>query len=129
MIRYHEDIIGLWLSYRDEYRAVLSTQQGLECVVLEPGEGPELAGLCFKITPRISLEDARALLGKSGILAEIRKGRIPSLARVLAFKNSKGNGYRTVQLHRVRRCPHQRARNQCSETLATWRISCRLSKK
>ena len=74
MIRYHQDIIGLHLSYRDEARAVLSTQQGLECVVLEPGDGPELAGLCFEISPRISLEDARAILGKSGITAEIGKG-------------------------------------------------------
>lgn len=90
MIRYHEDIIGLHLSYRDEDRAVLSTQQGLECVVLEPGEGPELDGLCFEISPRTSLEDARAILGKSGIPAEIRKGRSPSLARVLAFKDPKG---------------------------------------
>ena len=90
MIRYHEDIIGLRLSYRDEHQAVLSTQQGLECVVLEPGEGPELAGLCFEISPRTSLEDARAHLGESGIPAEIRKGRSPSLARVLAFKDPKG---------------------------------------
>lgn len=90
MVRYYEDVIGLVLSHRDEGRAVLSTRQGLECVVLEHGDRPELLGISFEISPRTSLEEARAILGKAGLPAEIRKGRSPSLTRVLAFKDPKG---------------------------------------
>ena len=90
MVRYYEDVIGLVLSHRDEGRAVLSTRQGLECVVLEHGERPELLGISFEISPRTSLEQAQATLGKAGVPADIRKGRSPSLARVLAFKDPKG---------------------------------------
>ena len=87
LVRYYEDIIGLFLSHRDEDRAILSTRQGLECIVLEHGERPELRCLSFEISPRTSLEEAQAALGKAGVPAEIKKGRSPSLPRVLALKD------------------------------------------
>lgn len=89
-IRYYEDIIGLFLSHRDDDRAILSTRQGLECVVLEHGAPAELVALSFEISPRLSLEDAQAILRKTGLAAEIRKGRSPGLGRVLAFKDPVG---------------------------------------
>jgi catechol-2,3-dioxygenase len=89
-VRYYEEIIGLSLSHRDAERAVLATRQGLECIVLEHGERAELVALSFEISPRTSLEDARSTLAAKGIQAEIRKGRTPSVAQVLAFKDPKG---------------------------------------
>jgi catechol-2,3-dioxygenase len=90
LIRYYEEIIGLYLSHRDAERAVLSTRQGLECIVLEHGECPELVGLSFEISPRLSLEQAKATISQAGLTAEIRRGRTPSLPSVLAFKDPNG---------------------------------------
>ena len=90
LVGYFEDVIGLFLTHREEGRSILSTCQGLECVVLEHGAPAELVGLSFEISPRASLEEAQAALGKAGIAAEIRKGRSPSLERVLAFKDPNG---------------------------------------
>jgi catechol-2,3-dioxygenase len=90
MICYYEDVIGLFLSHRDNRQAVLSTRQGLDCVVLEHGDRAGLVGLSFEISPRMSLEEAQAVLGKAGVSAEIRRGRTPSLPRVLAFEDPKG---------------------------------------
>jgi catechol-2,3-dioxygenase len=95
LIRYYEDIVGLFLSHRDEGRAVLSTRQGTECIVLEHGEGPGLAALAFEISPRVSLEDAQAALARAGVAAEIRKGSSPSLPRVLALTDPNGT---TIEL-------------------------------
>ena len=78
------------MSHRDDHQAILSTRQGLECIVLEHGERPELLGLSFEISPRTSLEEAQAALAKAGVPAEIRKGRSPSLARVLSLKDPNG---------------------------------------
>ena len=90
LVRYYEDVIGLVLSHRDQDRAVLSTRHGIECIVLEHGKVPELVGLAFEISPRTSLDEARAALAKAGVPAEIRQGRSPNLPRVLALKDPNG---------------------------------------
>ncbi len=66
LISYFEDVIGLFLTHREEGHAILSTRQGLECVVLEHGAPAELVGLSFEISPRTSLEEARAALAERG---------------------------------------------------------------
>ncbi len=90
LVRYYEDIIGLVLTHRDPDRSVLSTRQGTECIVLEQGERPELVGLAFQISPGVSLEEAKKALAGSGVAAEIRAGRSPSLPRVLALTDPNG---------------------------------------
>ena len=90
LVRYYEDVIGLFMSHRDENRVVLSTRQGVECIILEHGDRPELVALSFEISPRTSLEDAQSDLARAGVPAEIRTGRSPSLRRVLAFCDPKG---------------------------------------
>ena len=90
LVRYYEDIIGLFLSHRDERRSVLSTRQGTECIVLEHGERAGLTGLAFEISPRVSLQEANAALAVAGVPAEIRRGRSPSLPQVLAFTDPDG---------------------------------------
>ena len=42
---YYEDVIGLFPSHREPDRAVFATRQGLECLMLERGEGAALAAL------------------------------------------------------------------------------------
>src|SRR5262245_15306593 len=56
-IRYYTDVLGLFLAHRDNRGAVLSTRQGLECVVLEQQDSikPGLTGLSFQIDPKVSL--------------------------------------------------------------------------
>lgn len=90
LVCYYEDVIGLFTSHRDKDRVVLSTRQGLECIVLEHGAHPELIGLSFEISPSTSLEAAQVALAQAGISAEIKKGRSPSLARVLTLKDPNG---------------------------------------
>src|SRR3954462_10030939 len=90
LVRYYEDVIGLFTSYRDEIRVVLSTRQGVECIVLEHGERPELLALSFEISPRTSLEEAQSSLARAGVPAEIGIGRSPSLRRVLTLRDPKG---------------------------------------
>jgi catechol-2,3-dioxygenase len=93
-IRYYGDVLGLYLADRDSRRAVLSTRQGLECVVLEQQDSvsPGLTGLSFQIDPKTSLEDAQRALAKSGVKSEIRQGRTANVGRVVAFKDPKGTG-------------------------------------
>jgi catechol-2,3-dioxygenase len=90
LVRYYEDVIGLFTSHRDKERVVLSTRQGLECIVLEHGGHAELIGLSFEISPRTSLEAAQVALDKAGVFAEIKKGRSPNLGRVLALRDPNG---------------------------------------
>lgn len=89
-IDYYSNIIGLSLSYQDKFRAVLSTQHGLETIVLEAGEKAELTGLSFEISPRHDLADIQRDLSKAGVASEIRTGRTPNIDRVLAFRDPKG---------------------------------------
>lgn len=87
---YFQDVLGLRLASSDATRAVLSTQHGLECVVLERGEHAGLTGLAFEISPRISLEEVKATVERGGVSATIRSGRTPGIERVVAFKDPKG---------------------------------------
>jgi catechol-2,3-dioxygenase len=101
--RYYQNVLGLRRGRADTSRAVLSTQQGLECIVLEQAERAALAGLAFEISPRISLEEAKRALGGAGVEAAIRPGRTPGIERVVAFKDPKGteielfNGFRFAE--------------------------------
>lgn len=89
--RYFESVLGLHRAFSDASRAVLSTQHGLECIVLErDGAQPGLKGLAFEIAPKISLEEATSELERGGINAVMRPGRTPGIDRVLAFKDPKG---------------------------------------
>ena len=64
--RYFENVLGLHRAFSDTSRAVLSTQHGLECIVLErDGAQPGLKGLAFEIAPKISLEEAKPKLPRS----------------------------------------------------------------
>src|SRR5690348_7157025 len=45
---YYQNVLGLRRGSGEGSRAVLSTQQGLECIVLEGGERAELTGLAFE---------------------------------------------------------------------------------
>jgi catechol-2,3-dioxygenase len=89
-VHYYSEILGLFLLHRDADRAVFSTRQGLETLVLERGERAELQGLSFEISPQIELEHAKAVLEKAGVAAKIRPGRTPCVARALAFNDAKG---------------------------------------
>jgi catechol-2,3-dioxygenase len=88
--RYYRNVLGLPGASRSETGAVLSNQQGLECVVLERGERAGLKALAFEISPRISLEEAKRALGGAGIEARIGAGRTPGIERVVAFTDPKG---------------------------------------
>lgn len=89
-IKYYADTLGLFVAYRDDARAVLSTRYGLECIVLERGETPGLIGLSFEIAPDRSLEEVQTLLTKAGVEAEVKQGRTSNIGRVVAFKDPKG---------------------------------------
>src|SRR4029450_9001267 len=91
-IRYYTDVLGLFLADHDKRRAVLSTRQGLECVVLEQQDGiaPGLTGLSFQIDPNTSLEDAQKALAASGVRSGGRQGKTANVGRVVAFRDPKG---------------------------------------
>jgi len=89
-VEYYRTVLGLPTASRNGPRAVLSNQQGLECVVLEQGGRAGLKGLAFEISPRLSLEEAKRALGGAGIEATIRGGRTPGVERVVAFTDPKG---------------------------------------
>jgi catechol-2,3-dioxygenase len=89
-VRYYTDVLGLFLSFRDEKHAVLTTRQGLECVVLEADSSSGLTGLSFQIDPATSLEQAQQNLLKAGVRSEIRQGKTANVGRVVAFKDPKG---------------------------------------
>src|SRR5262249_29629000 len=88
--KYFETVLGLSRAVGDGARAVLSTQHGLECVVLERGDRPGLKGLSFEISPRVSLEEAHSDLDRASVKATIRAGRTPGVERVVAFADPKG---------------------------------------
>jgi len=88
--RYFESVLGLHRESADARRAVLATQHGLECIVLERGDHAGLTGLAFEISPRLSLDEAKSDLERGGINAVIRSGRTPGVDKVLAFKDPKG---------------------------------------
>ena len=90
-VRYYTDVIGLYLVEKSDRRAVLSTRQGLECIVLEQADGtPGLTGLSFEIDPATSLEDAQKGLAAHGVKSEIRLGKTTNAGRVVAFRDPKG---------------------------------------
>src|SRR4029077_19860452 len=90
--RYFESVLGLHRAFSDASRAVLSTQHGLECIVLErDGQQPGLKGLAFEIAPKISLGEAKSELERGGISAVIRPRRTPGTYRVLASTDPKGS--------------------------------------
>lgn len=87
---YYSDTLGLFVTHRDNARAVLATCQGLESVVLEQGAASSLAGLAFEIAPTVSLENAQQSLQAKGVVSEIRPGKTPCVEQVVAFKDPKG---------------------------------------
>lgn len=91
-LRYYTEVIGLFVVRKDANGAVLSTQQGLECVVLEQSAGvkPALTGLSFQIDPATKLEDAQKALAQHGVRSEIREGKTANVGKVVAFKDPKG---------------------------------------
>jgi catechol-2,3-dioxygenase len=89
-VRYYTDVLGLFLSFRDDKRAVLTTRQGLECVVLEAASSSGLTGLSFQIDPATSIEEAQQNLLKAGVRSEIRQGKTANVGRVVAFNDPKG---------------------------------------
>src|SRR5687768_1024835 len=90
-VRYYTDVLGLFVVEKTDKRAVLSTRQGLECVVLEHGDGtPGLTGLSFEIDPNTSLEQAQKGLASAGVKSEIKIGKTTNVGRVVAFKDPKG---------------------------------------
>ena len=87
---YYEDVIGLYPSHRERDRAVFATRQGLECLVLERGEG---AGACGAVVRDLAAHAAGGSAGRAGEGGRdlrIRAGRTPGVPRVLAFTDCKG---------------------------------------
>ena len=88
-VRYYTEVLGLFPARVSDSRAVLSTRQGLECVVLERGDAAALTGLSFEIAANISLAGAQKVLAEAGIASDIRQGKGANECPVLAFKDPK----------------------------------------
>jgi len=93
----------------------------LNGVVLEHGERPELVGLSFEISPRTSLEEAQAVLGKVRRTRANQERSHPLFGTCSRTERSEWHRDRIIQLNRVHRNRCQGARHQC---LQAW--PCRL---
>ena len=111
--RYFESVLGLHRAFTDPSRAVLATQHGLECIVLErDGAQPGLKGLAFEIAPKISLDEAKSELERGGIGAAIRPRAHAQHRPRAGVQGSKGNRDRAVQRVPVCRRNLKRIRDQ-----------------
>ena len=87
---YYTDILGLRPVERGAARAVLATPAGVECLVLERGDGAGLTALAFQVAPTTDLDAACLALRAAGLAATTRPGRTPGIDRVLAFADPGG---------------------------------------
>ncbi len=89
-VAYYTETIGLSLIERDARRAVLSTRQGLEAIVLEPGEPNALTRIAFQVAPGSDLVELSRHLATLGISSERRSNISPGVSEAVVFKDPKG---------------------------------------
>jgi catechol-2,3-dioxygenase len=107
-VEYYENIVGLVPIEQTADRAVLATRLGVESVVLEQGEKPDLARIAFQIAPGTDLAAAARELAARGIASELRSGITPGVAQALVFRDAFGTplevfaDYRFAKIERKR---------------------------
>jgi catechol 2,3-dioxygenase-like lactoylglutathione lyase family enzyme len=89
-VDHYTRVMGLIVVERNPDRAVLTTTEGVECVVLSRGKAPALAGLAFQLSPGAALDEAAAELGAAGISADFVADPTPGVARALRFRDIAG---------------------------------------
>jgi len=89
-VAYFSNVIGLNLVARDPAQAVLATNDGIESVVLRPGEKTGLAGVSFQLAPTTDLSLACSALQDAGITASIRPGRTLGVEQSIWFEDPGG---------------------------------------
>jgi catechol-2,3-dioxygenase len=89
-VAYYTEIVGLSLIEREARRAVLATKQGLEAIVLEPGEPNALTRIAFQVAPGSDLAEFSRRLATFGISSERRSNISPGVHEAVVFKDPKG---------------------------------------
>jgi len=94
-IDYYTQIAGLVLSAREKDRAFFASKIGQLVIQLERGDTARCTKLSFEVAPNADFNGMRHQLAEMGIVSDIRNDSVPSIPRMLSFKDPKGT---TIEL-------------------------------
>jgi catechol 2,3-dioxygenase-like lactoylglutathione lyase family enzyme len=89
-LAYWTEVAGLVLAERDNNRAFLATRTGLLVVALERADGARCTRISFEVAPSTDFAELAKALAADGIASELRNDAVPSVGKMLTFKDAKG---------------------------------------
>ena len=89
-VEYYAEVMGFSVLSQTSKKAILAGPAGQEVLAFEAGSSNTCRNVAYQIAPGIDLNEAKRLLAKAGVKAELRSSTTPGIEKVLAVKDPNG---------------------------------------